>query len=112
MKAALLRTALIGLACIFLPQRRKGAKFFNLKDLKWFFLASLRLWNYRMVRPCPKSTFCIGFLCAPSVFSVSLWWFISSKDHHRDTEDTEKAQRRGHNLLSGKAAWSNESYEN
>ena len=31
-------------------------------------------------------------LCATSVFSVSLW-FTFGQTHHRDTEDTEVAQR-------------------
>jgi len=35
----------------------------------------------------------LGFLCATFVFSVSLWWVILVKIHHRDTENTEDAQR-------------------
>src|SRR5688500_414271 len=34
------------------------------------------------------------FLCAPSVFSVPLWWFCLETNHHRGTENTEGAQRR------------------
>jgi|GEM_PF-3285405 len=35
------------------------------------------------------------FLCAPSVFSVSLWWVIcGGLVNHRDTENTEGAQRK------------------
>ena len=36
----------------------------------------------------------IWFLCAPSVFSVSLWLTVPRGNHHRDTENTEGAQRR------------------
>jgi hypothetical protein len=36
----------------------------------------------------------IALLCAFSVFSVSLWLFLLSKVNHRDTENTEGAQRR------------------
>ena len=36
----------------------------------------------------------VGLLCAPSVSSVSLWLIVLT--HHRDTEDTEGAQRRIH----------------
>ena len=37
----------------------------------------------------------LGFLCAPSVSSVSLWCgFTRNFINHRDTEDTEVAQRR------------------
>ena len=35
-----------------------------------------------------------GFLCATSVVSVTLWWLFPAKINHRDTEDTEVAQRR------------------
>src|SRR6185369_15241062 len=34
----------------------------------------------------------LDFLCAVSVFSVSLW--LNPENHHRDTENTETAQRR------------------
>jgi len=37
-----------------------------------------------------------GFLCATSVFSVFLW-FTLPKNHHRDPENTEVAQRRKFN---------------
>jgi len=37
-------------------------------------------------------------LCAASVFSVSLWLVLVTIFNHRDTEDTEVAQRR---LVSG-----------
>src|SRR5262245_49927388 len=43
-------------------------------------------------------------LCATSVFSVSLWFFF----HHRDTENTEIAQRRSskiRKLLSLTVCW-------
>jgi len=33
-------------------------------------------------------------LCAVSVSSVSLWSIILGKTNHRDTEDTELAQRK------------------
>jgi hypothetical protein len=36
----------------------------------------------------------IALLCAPSVFSVSLWFTMLSKNNHRGTENTEVAQRR------------------
>jgi len=36
-------------------------------------------------------------LCATSVFLVSLWWppLIALQIHHKDTESTEVAQRKG-----------------
>ena len=32
-------------------------------------------------------------LCATSVFSVSLWLSVLGENHHRDTKNTERAQR-------------------
>ena len=35
-----------------------------------------------------------SFLCASSVFSVPLWWVLTElRVNHRDTENTEVAQR-------------------
>jgi len=40
-----------------------------------------------------------AFLCAPSVFSVPLWWIIrNGKVNHRDTENTELAQRKTNSI--------------
>src|SRR6185369_7675021 len=39
-------------------------------------------------------------LCATSVFSVSPWFSVSQQNHHRDTENTEVAQRKL-TLISG-----------
>ena len=36
----------------------------------------------------------VGFLCATSVYSVSLWLVGLRTEHHRDTEYTEVAQRK------------------
>src|SRR5215213_6499737 len=46
------------------------------------------------------SRYCVPILllCAPSVFSASLWLMIPGQTHHRDTENTEGAQR-NHSLL-------------
>jgi low temperature requirement protein LtrA len=41
-----------------------------------------------------------SFLCATFVFSVSLWWIYPKDNHHRDTKDTEDAQR-GTTAFSG-----------
>src|SRR5215216_3093922 len=36
----------------------------------------------------------LSLLCATSECSVSLWFTIAEKNNHRDTENTEVAQRR------------------
>jgi len=40
------------------------------------------------------SWFAFEILCAAFVFSVSLWWMFAKEIHHRDTENTECAQRK------------------
>jgi hypothetical protein len=42
----------------------------------------------------PEKSSAVRFLCANSVFSVSLWLFLLRNINHRDTENTEFAQRR------------------
>jgi len=51
---------------------------------------------YFQTDPLPIAT----FLCATSAFSVPLWLRLLRENNHRDTEDTEVAQR---NQTSGKA---------
>ena len=46
------------------------------------------------VHPALHESQRITFLCATSVFSVSLWFITASKNNHRGTENTEVAQRR------------------
>ena len=50
--------------------------------------------------PEEGGAFDYGFLCATSVSSVPLWFQTARKINHRDTEDTEVAQRRSAEQLA------------